>query len=178
VENDMSDLVRAIQDLHTSKGFGRGVVKLNSEEAFAHSEALVEDSKKERKSRFEISPKKSQSSFLAEKKSDFILLVYPFAGDRNEIEAAANGLNEASGITLSDSGPTSSDEVDADTSVNPKSAASGQVSRLINDSKKPDTTQGKVRQRAHYVTVRVEDYERLEPMEWLNDSLVDFWMQW
>ena len=175
----MSDLVHEIQRLHASKDFGRGPVKLNSGEAFAHSEALVDDSQKERKSRFEITPKKSQSSFLAERKSDFILLVYPFAGDRNEIEAAAKGLNEASGITLSDSGSTSSDEVDADTSVNPsKSAASGQASRLIDDSKKPDAAKGKMRQRAHYVTVRVEDYERLEPMEWLNDSLVDFWMQW
>jgi hypothetical protein len=36
----------------------------------------------------------------------------------------------------------------------------------------------KTRGRAHFLTVRVEDYERLEPGEFLNDTLIDFWMQW
>jgi hypothetical protein len=34
------------------------------------------------------------------------------------------------------------------------------------------------KQRSHYVTIRVEDYQRLAPEQWLNDSLVDFWMLW
>ena len=46
---------------------------------------------------------------------------------------------------------------------------------LVSGAKKKDA-KGAARQ--HYVTIRVEDYERLEPREWLNDSLVDFWMQW
>eukprot|EP00523_Entomoneis_sp_CCMP467_P006986 CAMPEP_0168734242 /NCGR_PEP_ID=MMETSP0724-20121128/8709_1 /TAXON_ID=265536 /ORGANISM="Amphiprora sp., Strain CCMP467" /LENGTH=1244 /DNA_ID=CAMNT_0008781333 /DNA_START=148 /DNA_END=3882 /DNA_ORIENTATION=+ len=32
--------------------------------------------------------------------------------------------------------------------------------------------------RGHYLTLRVQDYLRLEPTEYLNDTLIDFWMLW
>ena len=32
--------------------------------------------------------------------------------------------------------------------------------------------------RTHYVTIRVEDYDRLGKRQWLNDSLVDLFMLW
>jgi hypothetical protein len=37
--------------------------------------------------------------------------------------------------------------------------------------------EAKTRGRAHFLTVRVEDYVRLEPGVFLNDTLVDFWMK-
>jgi hypothetical protein len=37
-----------------------------------------------------------------------------------------------------------------------------------------EISQGKT----HMVTIRGEDYKRLVPMEFLNDSLIDFWMKW
>ena len=39
-------------------------------------------------------------------------------------------------------------------------------------------SQVKGSRRKHFLTIRVEDYNRLDPEEWLNDSLVDLWMQW
>jgi hypothetical protein len=89
----------------------------------------------------------------------FILLVYPFAGDRNQIEAAAHSLNEASGIN----------HLAADTGRCPESEASGIDNR---------TGATKENRRGHKVVVMVKDCKRLEPEEWLNDSLIDFWMQW
>jgi hypothetical protein len=32
--------------------------------------------------------------------------------------------------------------------------------------------------RQSYIRILGVDYERLNPMQWLNDSLIDFWMQW
>ena len=32
--------------------------------------------------------------------------------------------------------------------------------------------------RGHFLTIRVGDYLRLEPMEYLNDTLIDLWMSW
>lgn len=35
-----------------------------------------------------------------------------------------------------------------------------------------------VQGKTHMVTIRGEDYKRLVPMEFLNDTLIDFWMKW
>lgn len=35
-----------------------------------------------------------------------------------------------------------------------------------------------VKGKTHMVTIRGEDYKRLAPMEFLNDTLIDFWMDW
>ena len=49
----------------------------------------------------------------------------------------------------------------------------------VNASKAPGEWQTyDIRLVGHFVTITVEDYDRLDPGEWLNDSLVDFWMQW
>jgi Ulp1 family protease len=32
--------------------------------------------------------------------------------------------------------------------------------------------------RTHYLTIREDDRERLQPGQFLNDTLVDFWMSW
>jgi hypothetical protein len=96
-----------------------------------------------------------RNAFLDGRPSDYALLVYPFAGDPAEIEKAADGLTEAAG-TLT--------------------AGAGTISPAPSDDK--EDGEGKSRHRAHFVTITVEDYDRLEPGEWLNDSLVDLWMQW
>ena len=173
-DNEMFDMVNTIENSYDSEGIGGLESKLKPEKVMAYSESLVIDSKKERSSRLRTAHKKSQNSFLAGKKNDFILLVYPFAGDPKEIEAAAAGLNEARG-NLSIDGQTNNDDPGATSSEQPNVKSVGSGDLLL---EKPEATKVKSRQRAHYVTIRVEDYERLEPMEWLNDSLVDFWMQW
>ncbi len=54
--------------------------------------------------------------------------------------------------------------------------------RADNDEEKSgddkDESAGKTKSRAHFLTIRDEDYDRLEPGEFLNDTLIDFWFQW
>lgn len=101
-----------------------------------------------------------RNKFVEGRALDHTLLVYPFAGDAQEMESATQGLTEAAGSL----------EV-----VEKKRSASMESSFSSSDD---DQGEGKTRKRAHFVTINVEDYDRLEPGEWLNDSLVDLWMQW
>ena len=86
-----------------------------------------------------------EDPFVAGRKDDEILIVYPFEWDKNEIEATASDLNELSY----------------------KGTYDNQVTTEIT------TRVGRLN-----ATIRVEDYEKLEAGVWLNDTLVDFWMQW
>lgn len=169
---DMSNLVERIKKLGVTN---RSITILREEQKEEYSEALIEHSRKEFRSRYEITPKKKKSKFLAGKPSDFILLVYPFAGDQREIEAAAEGLTEASGENCKED---TDEETSKERDIAETSGESINSITPTNEELAAEIAQGKVRQRAHYVTIRVEDFERLEPTEWLNDSLLDFWMQW
>jgi Ulp1 family protease len=87
-----------------------------------------------------------------------VLLVYPFNYDEEELSKAASGLKELGGDSLG---------LDR-TEVSVQSQVDGdQVSKKLKKSK-----------RTHYVTIRVDDKERLCPGKYLNDTLVDFWMRW
>jgi len=96
-----------------------------------------------------------RNAFLDGRPSDYALLVYPFIGDPTEMEGAADGLTEAAGTMTAGAAIAS-----------PVSGEEDQEG------------EGKSRHRAHFVTITVDDYDRLQPGEWLNDSLVDLWMQW
>ncbi|MGK3738900.1 MAG: hypothetical protein ACI8RD_010820 [Bacillariaceae sp.] len=123
------------------------------------AKALIKDSRTKYKLRSQATPQK-KDSFIANKKSDEILLVYPFGEDKNKIEAAASNLDELSYKETADD--------DQDSTEMKKSSV---------ETKDLTTTQGS-QQRSHQIVIRVEDYEKLEDGQWLNDSLVDFWMQW
>eukprot|EP00980_Cylindrotheca_fusiformis_P010725 scaffold2403_cov87-Cylindrotheca_fusiformis.AAC.3 len=142
-----------------------GVVQRREKELYA--EALIEHSYKILNSRH-----KAQSTFTAGRDGESILFVYPFAEDPAQIDAAADGLREASGrrLTGSDADSSSSDD-DEVQEVEPFACKV---------SSEPDAkkAEAKTKVRQTFVTIRVKDYERLYPEEWLNDSLVDFWMQW
>jgi Ulp1 family protease len=104
--------------------------------------------------RHTISPsKRKKNPFSSSKEKDEILLVYPFPEEQSKIEEAAIGLTLFS--TKSDS--------------------------KRKEEKKfltPSDTPLEPRQRMHSVTIRVQDYDRLESEVWLNDSLVDLFMLW
>ena len=91
-----------------------------------------------------------------------ILLVYPFDTDESVLKRASAKLKELGGDTLG----VESVVEDAVTSVS--AVAHG----IEGDGS------GKSSTRTHYITIREEDVERPSPGEFLNDSLVDFWMQW
>jgi hypothetical protein len=142
-----------------------------------YAEALMEHSRKTLKHRRRYD---TQSSFTAGREGESILLVYPFAGDTAQIEAAAEGLREASGRILTDSNDLSSDDdvVYSERCASKLSAESNSDNNGDEASSDVEKAEVKVKVRQTYVTIRVKDYERLDPEEWLNDSLVDFWMQW
>jgi len=86
------------------------------------------------------------------------LLVYPFDSDETSIENAARGLLEASGQTDRDDASSVPGADDTDHS----SSADHPVSNG----------------RTHYLTIQSADFDRLRPYEFLNDTLIDFWMRW
>jgi len=71
------------------------------------------------------------------------------------LSRAARGLSELGGdlLDVEEAGPSVQDPLDEDS-----------------------ITKGT--KRAHHVTVRDGDYERLSPGQFLNDTLVDLWMRW
>jgi Ulp1 family protease len=123
---------------------------------------------------------RTKQGFLEGKKEEDILLVYPFDGDEQLIEKAAEGLDEASrgdpynADSVSERVMVEATEIDT---TDPKVSDAGKVSSGGSDKGEADP-ETNTRGRAHFITVRVEDYERLEPGEFLNDTLIDFWMQW
>ena len=96
----------------------------------------------------------SKNDFISGRDSEEILLVYPIEGNKNEIEAATSGLHE-----LSHKGKLDNGGYDT---VTDQCSASNEFSETNGFS----------------VVIRVKDYKCLEPETWLNDSLVNFWMQW
>lgn len=117
----------------------------------------------------------SRFSFLQGKDDNDILLVYPFLGDKGEIEKAANGLNEAScsNVAVSD-----------DKEQNASKRIKEDLSHPISTHSQKDLTSingqlaSSAAPRGHYISIRFADFARLEPEEYLNDTLVDFWFQW
>lgn len=109
------------------------------------AELLIKNSREEsnKMTKRRCAPSK-KDPFISGRKSDEILVVYPFEADREKMEDATKGLTE-----LAWKDPT----VDSSSQNNP-------------DAK------------SHYVEIRVEDYEQLNTGQWLNDSLIDLWMQW
>jgi Ulp1 family protease len=83
-----------------------------------------------------------------------LLLIYPFQALDEAIEEAAQGLNEAS-------------------------LQIGKEQNILMEVDANDVTDSQEKLvRAHYLTIRDEDRLRLINDEFLNDTLVDFWMQW
>jgi Ulp1 family protease len=121
----------------------------------------------------DVKTRAKRNEFIGDKKFDAILLVYPFAGDKKEIEMAANNLNEAK------ANPMLEQESEADETAMTKEPPHS-VSPVPGTSDDSSNARQaiKTKNREHYLTVRVVDYERLDPGDWLNDTLIDFWMQW
>jgi len=175
-DKDLNELLRQMGSLEYVKAFAAEGARLDASKAKNYGKALLEDSRKDAQRRLRSmgSPASHKKrGFLAGKKDDDILLVYPFGTDKELFENAANGLKEASGDPLG-GGPKS--RRDADSAL--AAAAQDTDKSGGEDSNEEEGASAKGRSRSHFLTIRVSDYERLEPLEWLNDTLVDFWMRW
>ena len=125
-----------------------------------YTQALQEDNRKEREKRL-VSVRRTRSGGNKKKKDsdNELLLVYPFDVDEAILSEAASELKELGGDSL---GVESVHAEMHDQSV----GGDGSYDK------------GKSSTRTHYVTIRQDDKERLCPGQFLNDSLVDFWMRW
>ena len=88
-------------------------------------------------------------------KGNETVLVFPFQVSNAELYHASKGMNEAHGkLSLDD------DTIFQDPDVIPTSQAENP------------------KRRVHTVTIYGKDYDRLVRNEFLNDTLIDFWLQW
>jgi hypothetical protein len=115
--------------------------------------ALLEDDRKAPASRkFAARPTPFAPKFLAGKEDDEVLLVYPFGCDKVQLDNAASDLNELNNFRVQPS--------------------------LSQPSMDQDQPEEEVSVRNHYLTISAGDCQRLAPTEYLNDTLIDFWMRW
>jgi hypothetical protein len=133
----------------------------STKKALQYTSVLIKKNELDKKARLESSQspnmakgrnRSGSSKTLTVKEKHRILLVYPFVGG-TRIEKVAQELDHYT---------RSLDEEDNDITSEKlleiqKEAASG---------------------RTHILTITVEDRERLEPGEFLNDTVIDFWMRW
>jgi hypothetical protein len=148
-----------------------------------YCQPFIKDSKNETRisrNSIESPTSRKKQGFLAGKKEEDILLVYPFEGDKQLMEKTAEGLNEASGGGPYDTDYNSEravvEAMEIDT-TDPEVSDAGKASTRGKEKRQAEletNNQG----RGHFLTLRVEEYERLEPGVYLNDTLVDFWMKW
>uniref|UniRef100_A0A7S3V8R4 Ubiquitin-like protease family profile domain-containing protein n=1 Tax=Chaetoceros debilis TaxID=122233 RepID=A0A7S3V8R4_9STRA len=124
--------------------------QLNPRERDEHIIALSTEKKSKRDSR----ATKKRHQYLTEE----TILVYPFEAKPTELDSVAEKLIEASGRLK-------------------KTDTTTMFEKRCNKIGREDVVAVPIG-KTHMVTVRGEDYERLEPYEFLNDSLIDFWMKW
>lgn len=136
----------------------------NLDEAQKYISVLMQENALDKRARLESSqsPNRSRrrnrlgsSKTLSVEDKQKILLVFPFVGG-NRVEKAAKGLNLCGGCL------SPFDEED----------------EIISSEKLTEIQQEAASGRTHILTITGEDRERLEPGEFLNDTLIDFWMRW
>lgn len=115
--------------------------------------------------------KLKRTGFLTGKCNEDTLFVYPFPGDSEIINCAADGLQELSMFIKQKSARTKNTR---------KITAVPDISHfaIINQAKTEALHADSIEGSSTILTVRVSDYERLDAPKYLNDTLIDFWMQW
>ena len=132
-------------------------------------QALVEDDKAERAKR-RAAPRtrskgKTNGLSLSENK---VLSVFPFKVEEEVLQNISKQFIELSGNRLG------VEEVLTDVAV--RNATEDDNQGYDTDENNREINE--VSARTHFLTIREDDKERLEPGQFLNDTLVDFWMSW
>ena len=146
--------------------------------------ALREDDKKDQRNRT-ASPKKRvtrSSTRSARLKSDReenkTILVYPFDAEEDVFDNACKDLTEIGGkiITGRDAVGKNiwSDALSDMDSIPSSKASSSDEDGATSTAATSTVSSG----RTHYLTIRNDDMDRLEDGEFLNDTLIDFFMRW
>ena len=109
---------------------------------------------------------------LTDKKlhSDIPILIFPFTDESNVFDEASKSLTEAAGKSCRFENDDvvwfreSSSKIITDNTKN-KHDQINEISKVV-------------KVRSHYLTMSNEDLNRLDCGEFLNDTLIDFWMRW
>ena len=180
---DMKELIDRIGTFAEPYSNLKPLAKHKADEILAGLPAVGGSNKKRpKRKRGKRDESKVTDDFVKGMEKDDVLLVYPFAGDANELEQAAADLREAGARIdnnryLNKPGDLSRSGVDGMSSAESSEEADlcrKATTAPTNDTKAPSKTE----QRRHFLTVQVRDFERLCPGEFLNDTLIDFWFQW
>ena len=160
--------------------------RLDRDQAKKYTSALIEDDLKDKQKRASMPGKRKtrSSSRAAKAKSESddnkIHLVYPFDAEEDFLDNACKDLTELGGmLPVVEDGrfhwtkPANSENSSSDSSssVSASASASG-------DNAEGTSATSKATARTHYLTIRQDEMERLEPGEFLNDTLIDFFMRW
>ena len=86
------------------------------------------------------------------------MIVFPFGGDEKEIDLCAAGLGELNSPLLS----AAMDPVGGDATAETEEVGVNKTAYS----------------RVNSITIRKKDLAKLEAEQWLNDTLIDFWMEW
>ena len=145
--------------------------KIPAKDLGNYTKAFVEDNRKEKEKRLSVGRRTRSGGAKKEKKAseNKLLLVYPFAIDESVLTAAAAGLTELGGDLLGVEGASQSSATGS--AVEAEAADQSDGAGDVSESKGKSS-------RTHYITIREDDKDRLSPGQFLNDSLVDFWMRW
>lgn len=104
--------------------------------------------------------KKVKTPIASKYKHDETILVFPFHAKDSELNDASKHLIEANGKLTSSEISTFFSKATTEDDVRIEQPQSQRVAKV------------------HTVTIRGEDYDRLSPYEFLNDTLIDFWISW
>lgn len=171
LSSDLKGLLDTLSNLSNWGGFLHSD-SVCAEQAKSYAVSLLKLKAVAYRQNKEVPPE--ERAWLRGKDDDQIVLVYPFAGNKSKIEAAAENLEELSALVCKDS-PEASSGSDEDGGASDTDAQNEFVQEQGANEQAP--TKKKRGGRAHYVTVRVGDFKRLDAMTYLNDTLIDFFIQ-
>lgn len=158
-------MLEQMRDNATLEPFLRSDPKIEYYELKEYTAALIKDTEEENNKRRRSTRLSRANAKRKSSTSDKPILVFPFKADDDEFFTAASKLNE---LKLA----REQTSVEIERSIQP------QDSDLNDPQAENENERVKGSARTHYITIREDDMERLEPGEFLNDSLVDFWMKW
>ena len=151
-KDDLRDVLEALEEDVLWKSFLIDSESLSCEEAAKYAVSLVNHNSKTSRKRMDAflssEEMKRNDLFLSGKSHDEVLLTYPNGAGDIENNKAAEGLPHAS--TCLEQAPEE---------------LAGPNDDYLNS-------------RSHFLTFKMDDYTRFYQGEWLNDTCVDFWMQW
>jgi hypothetical protein len=136
---------------------------------------------------FAISPLQSFSESVAHiityVKSRSVMFTFPFnliGADEKEIAAASAGMTELNSVSIRSIVPSRKGSKTALTSIHNESMGSISSDYVeMAESEEGDWNEEATVNAKYLLTMRKGDQDRLDDhKEYLNDTLIDFWMQW